>query len=81
MRKKYGDKLERVISSNVSLVDFQFLERYAKIMYNDNFLRQPTISNLVRYVIKKWIITKQKEEGTYFSPFQGDPENILRRID
>ncbi len=53
-RKRSDENLAKVISSNISLEDFGLLERYAKLYYNHNKLKQPTISHLVRYLLNNW---------------------------
>jgi hypothetical protein len=42
-RKESGEKLEKVVSTKISLEDFMLLEKYAKIGYNHSLLTQPTI--------------------------------------
>ena len=46
--------MAKVISSNISLEDYEVLERYAKLYYNRNKLKQPTISHLVRHLLNGW---------------------------
>ena len=60
--KRSGEKLDKNISSIISLEDFKFLERYAKFYYNTEVLRQPTISHLVRHILKNWINNMRKRE-------------------
>ena len=60
--KRSGDKLDKNISSIISLEDFKFLERYAKFYYNTEVLRQPTISHMVRHILKNWINNLRKRE-------------------
>ena len=61
--KRSGEKLDKNISSIISLEDFKFLERYTKFYYNTGLLRQPTTSQLVRHILKNWIsIMRKKEE-------------------
>ena len=47
-RKIAGEKLEKVVSTKIGLADFISLEKYARIRYNQNKLKQPTISHLLR---------------------------------
>ena len=61
-RKRSGELLVKNISSIISLEDFEFLERYARYYYNDRTLKQPTISHLVRLVLKSWIIFMRKKQ-------------------
>ena len=61
-RKKTNENLAKVISSNISLEDFDVLQKYAKIYYNYNRLKQPTISHLVRYILNNWANQKRDNE-------------------
>ena len=63
-RKSSGDKLEKVVSSKRSVGDFKLLEKYARIDYNENRIAQPTISHLLRLIIKNWSkLVKDKERS------------------
>jgi hypothetical protein len=53
-RKKSDEKLTKVISSVVSLEDFNLLEKYARLYYEGRLLKLPTISHLVRFILKNW---------------------------
>ena len=44
-RKKSDENLTKVISSIISAEDFGTLEEYAKVYYNRNLLKLPTISH------------------------------------
>jgi hypothetical protein len=70
MPRKAGEKLEKVVSTKISLEDFMVLEKYARICYNKDLLNQPTISHMLRLVLKKWAAYMRKEEVTPNSPFQ-----------
>jgi hypothetical protein len=59
----------KVVSTNISLEDFIFLEKYARICYNKNLLKQPTISLMLRLIIKRWVVNSRKEEFDPSSPF------------
>jgi hypothetical protein len=62
-RKKSNENLAKVVSSNISLEDYELLERYAKLYYNRNKLKQPTISHLVRHLLNGWANRiREKEE-------------------
>jgi hypothetical protein len=61
-RKATGEKLEKVVSTKIGLADFIVLEKYARIRYNENRLKQPTISHLLRKLIKLWADGRRKEE-------------------
>ncbi len=61
-RKPTGEKLEKVVSTKISVDDFILLEKYARIYYNQNSLVQPTISHMLRWIIKRWAkVTRDKE--------------------
>ena len=38
------------------------LEKYARIRYNENKLKQPTISRLLRKIVKAWANEEEKQE-------------------
>jgi hypothetical protein len=61
-RKETGEKLEKVVSTKISLEDFTLLEKYAKIGYNHSLLTQPTIPHQIRYILNKWAYFRRKEE-------------------
>lgn len=62
-RKSTGEKLEKVVSTKIGLADFTVLEKYARIRYNENRLKQPTISHLLRMIIRVWTNGRRKEEA------------------
>jgi predicted transcriptional regulator len=62
-RKNTGQKLEKVVSTKIALADFIVLEKYARIRYNENKLRQPTVSRLLRVIIKSWANGRREEEA------------------
>jgi hypothetical protein len=53
-KKATGEKLEKVVSTKISVDDFILLEKNARIYYNKNWLVQPTISHMLRHIIKIW---------------------------
>ena len=61
-RRSLGEKLEKVVSTKISHADFMALEKYARIRYNENKLRQPTVSRLLRVIIKSWAKRRREEE-------------------
>lgn len=54
-RKKSDENLTKVISSIISAEDFESLEKYAKVYYNMDVLKLPTISHMVRYILSNWV--------------------------
>jgi hypothetical protein len=70
MPRKSGEKLEKVVSTKISLEDFMVLERCAKISYNKNLLKQPTISHMLRLILKIWAENMRNEEPSspYYDP-------------
>lgn len=60
-RKKSEENLAKLVCSNVSLEVFVTLQKYAKIYYNNNTLKQPTISHLVRYILNDWARIRKGE--------------------
>jgi hypothetical protein len=53
-KKATGEKLEKVVSTKISVDDFILLEKHARIYYNKNWLVQPTVSHMLRHIIKTW---------------------------
>jgi hypothetical protein len=53
-RKPTGERLEKVVSTKISVEDFILLEKNARIYYNKNWLVQSTISHMLRHIIKTW---------------------------
>jgi hypothetical protein len=72
---KRSVKLEKEIYSKIFLEDFEYLKKYAKLWYNKDLITQPTVSSIVRHIVREWIISRRKKDGTYFSPFQGNPHS------
>jgi hypothetical protein len=61
-RKPTGERLEKVVSTKISVDDFILLEKYARMYYNQNSLVQPTISHMLRWIIKRWAkVIRDKE--------------------
>jgi hypothetical protein len=61
-RKTEGEKLEKVVSTTLSLADFDLLKKYARINYEVNALT-PTVSHMLRRIVKNWVyITKLREK-------------------
>jgi hypothetical protein len=62
-RKTEGEKLEKVVSTTLSLADFDLLKKYARINYEVNALTLPTVSHMLRRIVKNWVyITKLREK-------------------
>ena len=62
-RKTEGEKLEKVVSTTLSLADFDVLKKYARINYEINVLTLPTVSHMLRAIVKNWVyITKLREK-------------------
>jgi hypothetical protein len=60
-RKKSEENLAKLVCSNISLEVFDTLQKYAKIYYDNNSLKQPTISHLVRFILNDWARTRKGE--------------------
>jgi hypothetical protein len=54
-RKTEGEKLEKVVSTTLSVADFDFLKKYARINYEINALTFPTVSHMLRAIVKNWV--------------------------
>ena len=64
-RKSTGERLDKVVSTKICDDDFMRLQKYARINYNSNMILQPTISHLLRLIIKNWAKdVKDKESRT-----------------
>lgn len=61
-RREIGETLEKVVSTKISYDDFNLLEKYAKIAYNHNIIRLPTISHMLRRVIQDWASSTRDSE-------------------
>jgi hypothetical protein len=50
------------VSSKISVGDFKLIEKYARIDYYENRIVQPTISHMLRRIIKNWAkVVRDKE--------------------
>lgn len=65
-KKSTGEKKEKVISTKISAEDFSLLQRYARAYYNQNFLVQPNMSHILRYILNDWIsrVRENKKKAT-----------------
>ena len=61
----YLDFQSKLVCSNVSLEVFDTLQKYAKIYYNNNTLKQPTISHLVRFILNDWARTRKGNRAEF----------------
>jgi hypothetical protein len=48
-RKRSDENLTKVVSSIISPEDFEILKKYAKVYYNQNKLKLPTTSHMLRW--------------------------------
>jgi hypothetical protein len=81
-RKVIGKKLEKVVSTTLSVDDFILLEKAARSWYNKNLISQPTISHVLRSMVERWakeVREKNKKTNgpTTINPFQ-TPDNPYR---
>jgi hypothetical protein len=53
-KKSTGEKMEKVISTKISVEEFDLLQRYARAYYTQNLLLQPNMSHMLRYILKGW---------------------------
>jgi hypothetical protein len=77
-RKVIGDKAEKVISSTISEENFRILQGYARDLYIEGRLAQPTISHIVRALVDDFINQRMQKERKRFNPFQHSPDNLIR---
>jgi hypothetical protein len=58
-----GEQLKKVVSTKLSEDDFNILQSSAKVYYNKNFILQPTVSHMLRRIVKVWINTMRKKQN------------------
>ncbi len=66
-RRVSGQKLEKVISTKISAKNYELVEKYARELYIQKKIRQPTVSVLLRALINKWLRnfeTKSQQKNT-----------------
>jgi hypothetical protein len=61
-RRKSDENLTKVVSTVISAEDFEILGKYAKECYNENLLKLPTISHMVRYILSAWANQMRKKD-------------------
>jgi hypothetical protein len=61
-RKRSDENLTKAVSSIISPEDFEILEKYTKIYYNENKLKLPTTSHMLRYMLNDWANKIRKME-------------------
>ena len=61
-RKRSDENLTKVVSSIISIEDFEILKKYAKVCYTNNLLKLPTVSHMVRYILNNWTDQRRKDE-------------------
>ena len=79
-RKKSNENLTKVVSSIISAEDFEFLERYAKLCYNQNQLKLPTISHMVRYILSNWVKDIRSRDQSFIRKLNQPAVNKLSTI-
>ncbi len=63
------DNLEKIVSTKISKDDYDFLRKYAKLWYNMDKLEQPTVSHMLRLIVKifhQWC--KSHPDSKYVEP-------------
>ena len=66
-RRISGQKLEKVISTKISAKNYELVEKYARELYIQKKIRQPTVSVLLRALINMWLRnfeTKSQQKNT-----------------
>ena len=64
LRKTKGEKLEKEVSTTLSVADFDLLKKYARIDYEANALTLPIVSHLLRRIVKNLVIlVREKRIG------------------
>jgi hypothetical protein len=62
LRKTKGEKLEKEVSTTLSVADFDLLKKYARIDHEANALTLPTVSHLLRRIVKNLVILVKLRE-------------------
>jgi len=62
LRKTKGEKLEKEVSTTLSVADFDLLKKYARINYEANELTLPTVSHMLRRIVKNWVYLMKLRE-------------------
>jgi hypothetical protein len=60
-RRSTAEKFEKVVSAKIAVSDFELLEEYARIEYNEYHITQPTISMMLRLIITRWAKSVNKK--------------------
>jgi hypothetical protein len=53
---------QKVVSTSLSVADFDLLKKYTRIDYEANALTLPTVSHLLRRIVKNWVILVKLRE-------------------
>jgi hypothetical protein len=61
-KKPTGEKMEKVISTKISVEVFDLLQRYARVYYNRNVLQQPNMSHMLRWILESWTTLVRENE-------------------
>jgi hypothetical protein len=56
-------KLSNIVTTKIPAEDFETLQWHTRILYIDNHIEQPTISHLVRWIIKIWASQAREKEA------------------
>ncbi len=78
-RKTSGQKLEKVISTKISATNFELVEKYARELYIQKKVKQPTVSVLIRAIINAWLRNmemKNKQKSTETSLTETESTNV-----
>jgi hypothetical protein len=54
--EKQEKNLRKVVSITLSVADVNLFKKYARIDYEANTLTLPTVSHLLRRIVKNWVI-------------------------
>jgi hypothetical protein len=58
-----GEQLKKVVSTKLSEDDFTLLQSSARVYYNKNLIIQPTVSHMLRRIVKVWVNAMRKEQN------------------
>jgi hypothetical protein len=58
-----GEQLKKVVSTKLGEDDFDMLQSSAKDYYNKNLILQPTVSHMLRRIVKVWVNDMRKKQN------------------
>jgi hypothetical protein len=73
-----GEQLKKVVSTKLSEDDFNMLQSSAKVFYNRDLILQPTVSHMLRRIVKAWVNSMRKKQNNIANIATVPASNITR---